>query len=81
ILARDVSLSRERPAPTSILNLLQVRVLEISDDGPSRVNVQLSLLDGSTRLLSRITRRSRAALALEPGTQVYAQVKSVALLA
>ncbi|HET9955590.1 MAG TPA: molybdenum ABC transporter ATP-binding protein, partial [Polyangiaceae bacterium] len=62
ILARDVSLSRERPAPTSILNLLHARVVEISDDGPSRVNVQLILGDGSTRLLSRITRRSRAAL-------------------
>jgi molybdate transport system ATP-binding protein len=36
---------------------------------------------GEEMLLTRVTRRSRRILAIEPGSQLYAQVKSVALLA
>jgi molybdate transport system ATP-binding protein len=81
VLARDVSLTRERPGPSSILNVLDARVDELQDDGPGRVNVRLSVGGGSVPLLARITRRSRDALALEPGISVYASVKSVALVA
>lgn len=81
VLARDVSLALDRPGPSSILNIFPARVLELSDEGPDRVNVRLALGAGGVVLLARVTRRSRDALALGPGSAVYAQVKSVALVA
>ena len=45
---------------------------------PSQVTVRL--LAGAEPVLSRITRKSAAELGLQPGMQVFAQVKSVALL-
>lgn len=79
VLARDVSLALQAAAASSILNILPARVREIRDDGPDRVKVSLSL--GAVTLLARITRRSRDLLALQPGLSLFAQVKSVALLA
>jgi molybdate transport system ATP-binding protein len=80
ILARDVSLTLERPGPSSILNVLEARIEEMKDVGPGRVNVRLSV-GGAVPLIARITRRSRIALALEAGMPVWASVKSVALVA
>ena len=77
VAARDVSLTLTMPQQTSILNLLPARVLELADDAPGQVLVKLSL--GGTPLLARITRKSAQLLALEKGTQVIAQVKSVAV--
>ncbi len=79
VLARDVSLAMNLPGPSSILNVLPGRVTALSDEGPSRVNVRLEVGSGNTPLLACITRRSRDALHLTPGTAVHAQVKSVAL--
>jgi molybdate transport system ATP-binding protein len=81
VLARDVSVARERPGPSSILNVLPARVVELRDDGPDRVNVRLTVGSLETPLLARVTRRSRDALDLQPGLDVYALVKSVALVA
>lgn len=78
ILARDVSLTLERPARTSILNLIGARALEIAPDGEAQVVVRLEA--GGSLLLARITRKSAELLDLRPGLEVYAQVKSVALL-
>ena len=78
ILARDVSLTLEHQSDTSILNILPVTVEELADEGPAQVMVRLSA--AGDRLLSRITRRSADALRLTPGKQVYAQIKTVALL-
>jgi molybdate transport system ATP-binding protein len=80
VLARDVSLTRERPLPSSILNVLEARVEEMRDLGPGRVNVRLSV-GGTVPLIARITKRSCVALALEAGMPVWASVKSVALVA
>jgi molybdate transport system ATP-binding protein len=79
ILARDVSLALVPPQQSSITNVLPVRVLDI---GPDRDAAQaLVRLDLAGRLLlARITRRSVALLALQPGQAIYAQVKSVALM-
>ncbi len=79
VLARDVSIALELPRGTSITNILKAGVVEIRDEGPDKVNVCMSV--GESVLLSRITRRSRDLLGLMPGMQVYAQVKSVALMA
>jgi molybdate transport system ATP-binding protein len=78
VLARDVSIALSEPGPSSILNVIATRVVELSEDGPDRVNVRL--MAGSTAFIARITRRSREALRLVPGMEVYAQVKSVALV-
>jgi molybdate transport system ATP-binding protein len=80
-LARDVSLALQAPGPSSVLNVLSARVVELRDLGPDRVNVRLAIGDGPVALLARITRRSQAALGLGPGVAVHALIKSVALLA
>ncbi|BAZ95330.1 ABC-type molybdate transporter, ATPase component [Thiohalobacter thiocyanaticus] len=78
ILARDVSLTLSPAADSSILNILPARVSEIRPLNPAQALVCLDL--GGTPLLAHITHKSVAALGLEPGTPVYAQIKSVALL-
>jgi molybdate transport system ATP-binding protein len=78
ILARDVSLTLERQAGTSILNVFSAEVRTISGEGASQVTVGLDV--GGVPILSRITRRSAEGLELSPGKRVFAQVKSVALL-
>jgi molybdate transport system ATP-binding protein len=77
--ARDVSVALTSPAQTSILNVLPAMLEAISDDGPERVTLRLRLGGTGAPLLARITRRSRATLALRCGMQVYAQIKGVAL--
>ena len=80
-LARDVSLALQAPGPSSVLNVLSARVVEVRDLGPDRVNLRLAIGDGPVALLARITRRSQVALGLGPGAAVHALIKSVALLA
>ncbi|MDW3715216.1 MULTISPECIES: molybdenum ABC transporter ATP-binding protein [unclassified Pseudomonas] len=80
VQARDVSLSLQRQADSSILNLLPATVCEaIPADNAAHVLVRLEV-DGNP-LLARITRYSRDQLGLHPGQQLWAQIKSVALLA
>ena len=80
VLARDVSIATVAPQNTSINNILQARIDEIRVEGPGRVNLRMSVGSGQM-LLSRITRRSCDQLGLAPGMTVFAQVKSVALIA
>lgn len=76
--ARDVVLTHERQEGSSALNQVRARVIAMADaDHPSQCLVQLDA--GGSVLLARITRRSWHALALAPGSQVWAQVKAVAL--
>ncbi len=82
--ARDVSLVREAPGATSILNVLPAEVLALHGQGAT-VTVRLACVDGAdaghgSPLLARITRRSAEALALQPGLRLYAQVKGVSLM-
>ena len=79
VRARDVSLALRPLEGTSILNSFPVVVSELVDDGPAQVMVRL--VAGDAVLLTRVTRRSRRLLGIEPGKQLHAQVKSVALLA
>ena len=80
VLARDVSIATVAPQGSSISNILEARITEIQDEGPDRVNLRLSA-GGGQILLSRITRRSRDQLGLTVGMEIFAQVKSVALIA
>jgi molybdate transport system ATP-binding protein len=81
VLARDVTLARDPPGPSSILNVLDAHVDELHDAGPGRVNVRLSVGAASVPLLARVTQRSRDVLQLAPGLRLYALIKSVALWA
>ena len=79
VAARDVSLTLEHQSGTSILNIFPATVDEVTPTGSAQVTVRL--LAAGVPLLSRITRKSAALLALERGKTVYLQAKSVALLA
>lgn len=79
VLARDVSLANGQPVSSSIQNLLTGHVVEIADDnhpGLALIRVQV----GSIFLLARLTKRAINTLGLAPGSNVWVQVKSVALL-
>lgn len=79
IAARDVSLTLEHQTNTSILNIFAATIDAITSEGDAQVTVRLLL--GDIPLLARITRKSASLLDLKPGKLVYAQAKSVALLA
>ncbi len=79
VLARDVSIARQRPGQSSIQNVLPARVDAIADDehlGLLLVRVRL----GGSSLIARLTRRAAAELDVSPGQEVWIQVKSVALV-
>jgi len=80
VLARDVSITLDEPQNTSIQNHLQVQVrCLMKDHHPSQAIVQLQC--GDSLLLARLTRRAVYDLSLREGLQVWAQVKSVAVVA
>ena len=79
IQARDVSLTLERQTGTSILNIFPAEVDKVVEDNPAQMVVRL--IAGGVPLLSRVTRKSVSVLKLAPGHKVFAQVKSVALVA
>jgi molybdate transport system ATP-binding protein len=78
IPARDVSICLQPPEKSSILNIIKTRVTEIEDNASPRQLIRLQA--GGQFLLARVTAKSIAALGLQVGDTVYAQVKSVALL-
>jgi molybdate transport system ATP-binding protein len=78
IPARDVSVCREQPVASSILNVLPVVLEELQPVSDSHVMLRLGL--SNQHLLARITRRSAHQLALAPGDHLFAQIKSTALL-
>jgi molybdate transport system ATP-binding protein len=77
VRARDVMIATARPDGLSALNVLSgvVRALDATADGL----VEVGLDCGGVRLAARLTRKSIATLRLEPGREVYAVIKSVAL--
>lgn len=80
VQARDISLSLQPDHQSSILNRLPVKVVsEMPADNAAHVLVRLDA--AGTPLLARITRYSRDQLQLVPGQQLWAQIKSVAVLA
>jgi molybdate transport system ATP-binding protein len=80
ILARDVSLALSPSADTSLLNSLPVVVDQLADDSHPALALCRLRVGTSSSLLARLTRRSAAALELQPGQAVWAQIKAVALI-
>jgi molybdate transport system ATP-binding protein len=77
IRARDVAVALSRPMDVSIVNKMPGRVQSITPREGPYADVVVNL--GSTALRALITRESCDRLGLQPGTAVWAMVKSVAL--
>ncbi|WP_028879360.1 molybdenum ABC transporter ATP-binding protein [Terasakiella pusilla] len=78
ILATDVSLAREKPSQTTILNVFDSKIVEIAAIDEARVNVVLEM--GQAKLIARITTRSLRKFDFQVGQTVYAQVKGVSMV-
>jgi molybdate transport system ATP-binding protein len=85
ISASDVSLVRKPVEETTALNCLPVRIVSVAppDGDDAQVNLVVALGENGSgaRIVVRVTRKSRETLGLEPGLSLFAQIKSVALLA
>ena len=78
VQARDVSLALEKPQRSSVLNQLPARIEAIEPGShPAQTLVRLAL--GDNALLARVTRYSADQLQLQPGLDVWVQIKAVAL--
>jgi molybdate transport system ATP-binding protein len=84
ISVSDVSLARSVAHDSTIVNSLPARIVSI-DEKPDQpqASVILALGEAATgcRIAARITRKSLVNLKLKPGETVFAQIKSVALVA
>lgn len=79
ILARDVSITLQRASDTSIQNHLPCVVVRLAPEpGTQQVLVQLDTQ--GTTVLARVTARAVHRLSLQPGQQVWAQIKAVSLM-
>lgn len=78
IRASDVSITLSVHGQTSILNVLKAQIEDWTDCKSGTVTLKLKIEEGI--LLSQITKRSFDDLALQTGLNVYAQIKSVALI-
>jgi molybdate transport system ATP-binding protein len=83
IAAADVSLARQSPPATTILNILPGRIISTTPVGRNEMIVVLALgpAGDGARLLARITRRSFEHLELADGLSVHVQIKGVSLAA
>ncbi len=81
IFASAVSLAREAPGRSSILNVLPARITAMKPLDAVEVMAAVALGESGAgaRLLARMTRKSWDELGFAPGQKVYAQVKSVSL--
>ncbi len=76
--ARDVSIMLDKPSRTSILNVFPAAIRELHDQGDGHILLRLQC--GAQYFLARVTNKSAQLLGLHPGLEVFAQVKSAALL-
>ena len=77
INAADVSLCKTKSTDSSILNILQARLLSVVEETNSEVLLQLSV--NNDILLARISRKSFVNLNLKFDAQVYVQIKGIIL--
>jgi molybdate transport system ATP-binding protein len=77
VRARDVALALSPPEDTSIQNILPARVTDLARDHGPLVDVLLDA--GGAPLWARVTARSCETLGLEPGREVYALIKALAV--
>ncbi|HBI84170.1 molybdenum ABC transporter ATP-binding protein [Orrella sp. NBD-18] len=79
--ARDVSIALSHHTDSSVLNILQTRILSLRETLNGQVLVELGAGDHfDQKLLARISQASTRRLNLLAGQTVWAQIKAVALL-
>lgn len=79
ILASDISLALNAYQDTSFLNRLPVMVSEIAPEANGAMAL-VRLKTAEDYLLANLTRRSVDQLAIKPGQQLWAQIKSAAVI-
>ncbi len=77
IAARDVAIAVQRPERISIRNVLHGTIAEQVDNIGAFTELKINL--GSVAIVARVTRAAVRELALGPGREVYALVKSIAI--
>jgi molybdate transport system ATP-binding protein len=75
VRAEEIMIALEEPRAISANNVLRAQVVAVNASDHRHADVQLAC--GNTRFVARITPASRARLDLQPGTPVFAIVKSV----
>jgi molybdate transport system ATP-binding protein len=78
IRARDVSIATVKPENLSIRNVMKARIEEVAEE-QNTAFAELRLKAARQTLRARITRRSLMELELQPGKEVYALIKSIAV--
>lgn len=79
IMASDITLSLEKVDAVSTLNQVEVSISSISANTDA-ATAMISLKLGKSQLIAKVTRYSIARLALHPNQQLWAQIKSAAIL-
>ncbi len=79
LVAQDISITLEEQINTSILNIFPAVIDELFVESKAQLTVRLSI--NKLPVLARITMKSAENLKLEKGKNVFAQIKSVAVLA
>ncbi len=81
ILASDVSLAREPPGRSSILNVLPAEIVDVKELNAYEVlaSVALGERGDGARLLARLSQKSWQGLGFAKGQNVFVQIKSVGL--
>lgn len=84
ILAKDVSISKNKPALSSILNQLPGSIVEILNDKHDQAIMHVKVCCNESPdqfVIASITKKSLEELALAVGSTVWLQIKSVAVIA
>ncbi|MCF2949633.1 molybdenum ABC transporter ATP-binding protein [Paraglaciecola aquimarina] len=79
ILASDVSISLVAPEQTSVLNILQVKVGQVSNEHKLGTSL-LVLYIGASQIVASLTSKSLSELGIQQGDTVWAMIKSVAIV-
>ena len=77
IRADDVSISKNRPSDSTILNVLPGIITQINEFSQAQVTLRLQY--ESSFFLARVSKKSLQELELATGEHVFAQIKSIAI--
>ena len=78
VYAKDISLSRKPAQNSSILNIIPVKIIGISESGVGQSIIKLSCRQQN--FLARLTNKSIQKLSLKIDDEVFAQIKGIAIL-
>ncbi len=77
IRARDVSIALTPPTNISIQNVFRAKIVALGSETGPQVDIRLDA--GGSAVWARVTKKALMTLNLEPGKEVYALVKAIAV--